>query len=219
MRASDIAYQRLRDDIITWRRRPGEVLGEIELAAELGISRTPLRAALARLAMEGLVDTSRRTAVVSAVSPQGTAELFELRAALEASAVRLAARRGERAAFAQLADRFAAATDLLASAGVDAYYGLVADFDRAVGEAIGNAAFSGALDSVRTHLERARHVAADDPERLVRTASEHRLICEAIRDHDEDLAASATLVHLRGALVALLDALPAEGRTVEAVAR
>jgi DNA-binding GntR family transcriptional regulator len=219
MRASDVAYQRLREDIVTWRRRPGEILGEIELAAELGISRTPLRAALARLSMEGLVDTSRRTAVVSAVSPQSTAELFELRAALEVSAVRLAARRGERAAFAELADRFGTATDLMASAGVDAYYGLVADFDRAVGEAIGNAAFCGFLDSVRTHLERVRHVAADDPEHLARTASEHRLICEAIRDHDEDLAASATLVHLRGALASLLDALPAQDRSLEAIAR
>jgi DNA-binding GntR family transcriptional regulator len=210
MRASDRAYQVLRDEIVAWRLEPGTALSEIELAARLGVSRTPLRAALARLALEGLVDTSRgRTGVVAGVSAASIAELFELREALETQAARLAARRRDPAVFARLAEEFARADRTLARDGVDAYYGVIAAFDEALDQAIGNTALRAALDGVRLHLARARRMAADNPARLRRAAEEHRLICEAIRDGDEGLAASATAVHLRASLTTVLEALDA----------
>lgn len=208
MRASDRAYQSLRDDIVAGRLPAGTALSEIDLAERLGVSRTPLRAALARLALEGLVDTSRgRTGVVPEVSAESVAELFELREALEVHAARLAARRRDAAVFADLATEFAHAADTLHSGGVDAYYDVIARFDDAIDAAVGNAAIRSALEGVRTHLARARRFAADNPARLLRAADEHRLICEAIRDGDEALAASATSVHLRASLTSILAAL------------
>lgn len=205
MRASDRAYETLRDEILSWRLAPGTALSETELAARLGVSRTPLRAALARLALEGLVDTSRgRTGIVPDVSAESIAELFELREALETQAARLAARRRDPAVFSALVDQFTAADATLAESGVEAYYAVIRGFDDAVDEAVGNPAFQSALDGVRTHLVRARRMAADNPVRLLRAAEEHRLICEAIRDGDEALAASATAVHLRASLTAVL---------------
>jgi DNA-binding GntR family transcriptional regulator len=208
VRASEKAYSQLRGEILTWKLLPGTPLSEIELAERLGVSRTPLRAALARLALEGLVDTSRgRTGLVSDVSAETITELFELREALETQAARLVARRGASADFARLADRFGDAPRLLADDGIDAYYDLVAEFDRALDEALGNAVFRGALDGVRLHLARARRMATDNPERLVRSAEEHRLICSAIRDGDAALAASATTVHLQASLTTILATL------------
>ena len=208
MRASDQAYHRLREEILHWLLLPGTQLSEIELAERLGVSRTPLRAALARLALEGLVDTSRgRTGVVSEVSAASITELFELREALETHAARLAARRCDPAVFDALAARFATAPDLLRDAGADAYYGLVAEFDAAVDAALGNPVYRGALDGVRLHLARARRIATANPERLVRSAEEHRLICTAIRDGDAALAAAATTVHLTASLGTILDTL------------
>ncbi|CAN5349954.1 GntR family transcriptional regulator [soil metagenome] len=205
MRASDRAYDALRDEILSWRLAPGTALSEIELAARLGVSRTPLRAALARLALEGLVDTSRgRTGIVSDVSAESIAELFELREALETQASRLAARRRDPAVFSALVEQFARADATLAERGIDAYYDVIRAFDGAVDDAVGNPSFQSALDGVRTHLVRARRMAADNPARLLRAAEEHRLICEAIRDGDEGLAASATAVHLRASLTAVL---------------
>jgi DNA-binding GntR family transcriptional regulator len=210
MRASDRAYELLRDDIVSWRLLPGTALSEIELAERLGVSRTPLRSALTRLALEGLVDTSRgRTGVVPDVSARSVVELFELREALETHAARLAARRRDPAVFAALAAAFAHAGETLAEDGVDAYYAVVADFDRAVDDAIANPALLGALEGVRTHLVRARRVAAANPARLLRAAEEHRLICEAIRDGDESLAAAATTVHLRVSSTEILSVLDA----------
>ena len=208
MRASDRAYAALREDILTGRLSAGTGLSEVELAGRLGVSRTPLRAALARLALEGLVDTTRgRTGVVSAVSAESVTELFELREALETQAARLAARRRDPAVFDALVDRFAAAPELLREGGVEAYYDLVAEFDAALDDALGNAVYRGALDGVRLHLARARRIATDNPERLVRSAEEHRLICAAIRDGDAALAASATTVHLKASLTTILATL------------
>lgn len=208
MRATDRAYRALREDILAWRLVPGTPLSEIDLAERLGVSRTPLRAALARLALEGLVDTSRgRTGVVSDVSAASIGELFELREALEVHAARLAARRRDPEVFDHLADRFAGADALIAERGVDAYYEVVAAFDEAVDAAISKPAVRGALDGIRLHLARARRMATDNPARLLRSAEEHRLICEAIRDGDEGLAASATAVHLHASLSHILTTL------------
>jgi len=208
VRASEKAYARLREDILTGRLAAGTALSEVELADKLGVSRTPLRAALARLALEGLVDTTRgRTGVVTAVSAESVTSLFELREALETQAARLAARRCDPAVFDELVERFAAAPALLRDAGVDAYYALVAEFDAALDAALGNPVYRGALDGVRLHLARARRLASDDPERLVRSAEEHRLICAAIRDGDAALAASATTVHLKASLTTILATL------------
>lgn len=204
MRASDIAYESLRDDILNWRIAPGTALSETELALRLGVSRTPLRAALARLALEGLVDTSRgRTGVVPDVSVESIAQQFEVREALELQAARLAARRRDPAVFTELADRFAHATEVLTAGGTEAYYAVVARFDQAMDDAVGNPAMRAALEGVRIHLFRARRLAQDNPERLLQAAAEHRLICEAVRDGDAELAASATAVHLRGSLTTI----------------
>ena len=77
MRASDRAYAALRDEILEWRLQPGTVLAEVEQAARLGISRTPLREALARLSADGLVEAlPGRGLVVTAASFDSVAELF-----------------------------------------------------------------------------------------------------------------------------------------------
>jgi DNA-binding GntR family transcriptional regulator len=206
--ASDRAYEALRDDILNWRIAPGTALSETELALRLGISRTPLRAALARLALEGLVDTSRgRTGVVPDVSAESIAQQFEVREALELQAARLAARRRDPDVFQELVDSFAHATETLAEGGTEAYYAVVARFDAAMDDAVANPAMRQALDGVRVQVFRARRLAQDNPERLLRAAAEHRLICEAVRDGDAELAASATAVHLRGSLTTIIATL------------
>ena len=226
VRATDTAYEAIRDEILNWQILPGTPLSEVELAQRLGVSRTPLRAALARLALEGLVDTSRgRTGVVSDVSPAGLLDLFELREALEMQVARLAARRRDPGVFSALAAEFAAAARTMADEAadahddVDAYYDVVARFDAALDDAVGNPSLRGALDTVRIHLVRARRIAADDARRLERAADEHRLICEAIRDGDPELAISATTVHLRASLTTILAKLGARSELQQEATR
>src|SRR5690606_6315813 len=110
VRASDRAYRTLLGEIQGGALPPGTVLGEVEQAARLGVSRTPLREALGRLAADGLVaQQSPRVTVVTAIDADDIRELFEVRRALEEAAARLAAERGDAEAFATLAREFAEA--------------------------------------------------------------------------------------------------------------
>ncbi|MET4637793.1 GntR family transcriptional regulator [Mycetocola sp. 2940] len=207
MRASDRAYDVLKEDILQWRLVPGTVLGETEQSERLGISRTPLREAITRLAAEGLVDTQRgRAGVVTDVSPANLPELFELREALETQAARLAARRRDAATFEQLREDFLSAPASLVD-GASGYYELVARLDAAIDVAIANPFLLASLAGLRNHLARVRRLAQDNPSRLAESVSEHLLIVQAILDRDEMLAAQATAVHLRKSLANLLDAV------------
>jgi len=210
MRASDRAYAALLEEIQAGMLPPGTVLGEVEQSTRLGVSRTPLREALGRLAADGLVaQQSARVTVVTDVDATDIRELFEVRRALEETAARLAAERGDRAAFGALAADFAAAS-LLGDAALDAYYALISRFDTEMDRAVANDYLTGALRTVRTHLVRVRRMARDNPERLAASVSEHRLIAAAIAAGDADLAAHATHVHLHNALTTILLSLPEE---------
>jgi DNA-binding GntR family transcriptional regulator len=221
MRASDRAYASLLDEIQSGILRPGAVLGEVEQAARLGVSRTPLREALGRLAADGLVaQQSPRVTVVTAIDAGDIREIFEVRRALEESAARLAAERGDAAAFADLARDFARVdlTDASGGDGRDAYYALISRFDLALDAAVANDYLTAALRTVRTHLVRVRRLARDNPARLAASVAEHRLIASAIAARDADLAAHATHVHLHNALTNILDSLDASTGSATTVA-
>jgi GntR family transcriptional regulator, rspAB operon transcriptional repressor len=199
LKASDRAYLTLRAEILDDELRAGTVLAEVEQSVRLGVSRTPLREALSRLAAEGLVSThSGRGVVVTPVSAENVTELFEVREALEMQAARLAARRRDVAAFAALRIEFGDVNELLADK--HHYYDLVARLDAAIDDAAGNPFLVSSLDGVRTHVARIRRLSQDDPARLRDAAREHLQILDAIIDGDEPLAASATQVHLRNSL-------------------
>ncbi|MFD5226230.1 GntR family transcriptional regulator [Microbacterium sp. NPDC058342] len=216
VRASDRAYAILLDEIQSGALAAGAVLAEVEQAERLGVSRTPMREALRRLAADGLsVQQSPRVTVVAAIDADDIRALFEIRRALEETAARLAARRGDKAAFAALADAFSHVA-LDADEGRDAYYALIAGMDAQLDLSHGNDYLASALRTVRTHLVRVRRMARDNPERLAASASEHRLIASALASGDAELAAHATHVHLHNALTSILASLeqqsaPSEG--------
>lgn len=207
IRAGDRAYTTLLDEIQSGVLAAGTVLAEVEQAARLGVSRTPLREALRRLAADGLVvQQSPRVTVVVGLDADDIRALFEIRRALEETSARLAAQRGDARAFAALSDEFSH-VDLARDEGRDAYYALIARLDAELDAAVGNDYLNSALRTVRTHLVRVRRMARDKPERLAASASEHLLIARALASRDADLAAHATHVHLHNALESILQSL------------
>ncbi|WP_405373967.1 MULTISPECIES: GntR family transcriptional regulator [unclassified Microbacterium] len=212
MRASDRAYETLLDEIQSGRLAPGTVLAEVEQSVRLGVSRTPLRAALGRLAADGLVaQASPRVTVVTGIDVADIRALFHVRRALEEAAARLAAIAPDRAAFRALAEEFARIErdGDAPAADADGYYALIARFDATLDAAVDNAYLTSALRTVRTHLVRVRRLARDNPARLAASVAEHRLIASAIEAGDSELAAHATHIHLHHALTSILDSLEA----------
>jgi DNA-binding GntR family transcriptional regulator len=90
---SDEIYDRLRADIVQGVLRPNQRLVELDLAERLGVSRTPIRETLQRLALDGLVRRDRSGWVVHEHSPEEIRSIYEVRAALEGYAAFLAAGR------------------------------------------------------------------------------------------------------------------------------
>ena len=218
MRASERAYAALREDILDWRLEPGTVLGEVEQSERLGISRTPLREALARLLADGLVVAQGgRGLVVTAVSVNDIAQLFELRQALEQQIARQAARHRDPAVFDALALEFRTAPTLLERSDHAGYYELVSRFDAEMDAASANSYLVSALRSLRPHLVRLRRISADDTARLLSAAQEHLLIVEAVAAGDSELAASATNVHLNQSLTSILATAQALSQQTEGI--
>ena len=89
---TDEAYKIIKEAIISLKLKPGERLGISMLAKQLRISTTPVRAALARLEQEGLIEIIRfKGAFVAQIDDDDVEEIFELRKLLEGAAVKMAA--------------------------------------------------------------------------------------------------------------------------------
>ena len=217
LRASERAYRQLRGEILNGVLAPGVAVLEVEQAERIGVSRTPLREAVARLIADGLVVGRRgRGFEVTDISIDSISELYELRQALEVQAIRLAASRRDPAPFIELREAFRLAPDLLehGESGVHRYYLLIDELEDAIDIAVANPFLVGALRAVRTHLARIRRLARRNPLRLRAAATEHLLIIDAIIAGDPSLAAHATHIHLHQSLVSVLAAIDEDSAAV-----
>lgn len=211
MRASERAYVILRDAIQSGELPAGTVIGEVEQSERIGVSRTPMREAIGKLLVDGLLaQVSPRVIVVSGFDADDIRSLFEARRALEETAARIAAERGDPLAFRALAMDFQAAHPEVGEHAADSYYALISRFDEAIDTAVDNVYLTQALRTIRTHLVRARHLARDNSDRLQASVSEHALIASAIAVRDPELAAHATHVHLHNALASILASIDDE---------
>lgn len=92
---SSIVYDNLKGKILNNELFPGDKLIEMDIAKELGVSRTPVREALSRLSEEGLVENfPRKSYIVSKISMKKARDLYDVRTALEPLAVKLLANEG-----------------------------------------------------------------------------------------------------------------------------
>ena len=98
-------YEQLKEMAVSYHFRPGERINEVELAAQLNVSRTPIREALNRLATEGfLTSTANKGFFARMLEANTLFDLYELRAFLEQAAVRLACQRASDEEIAALRD-------------------------------------------------------------------------------------------------------------------
>ncbi|HZE41724.1 MAG TPA: GntR family transcriptional regulator [Stackebrandtia sp.] len=178
---SERVTRRIRDDILDGVRPPGARLVERELAADLGVSRLPVRDALKVLVAEGLVTPRPRSwSVVREFTSSDIADLNEVRAALEVLTFRLAAQRRTREGLEAL--REVLDVELAAAVAADAVRArrAAADFHEAVTSLAANELLGEIAGVMRSRMRwlLAQH---DD---LLGIAEEHRRLYEAIAARD-----------------------------------
>ena len=193
----DVVFNTLRRAILTGELKPGERLMEIHLANRLGVSRTPIREAIRKLELEGLVTMiPRRGAEVAQITEKSLQDVLEVRRALDALCAELACDRitnEGKAALERACDQFEKATktgDVVTIAEAD-----VALHDIIV-QATGNQRLIQLINNLSEQMYRYRFEYIKDETGHENLVNEHRMIYESIMNGDREKAAAAARLHI-----------------------
>lgn len=181
--------RRLEEEILLGRRSPGDRLDERSLAEQFGVSRTPVREALQRLAASGLVMLrGRQGACVARLSVPDLLDAFYVVAELEALAARQAARRIRPAERHKLEDSHKACEAMANSGNPDGFYEENLRFHDAVIEGCHNRVLQEQLRSVRLLTSPYRRCVTFQPGRMTASIPEHEAVMGAIFRGDGEQA-------------------------------
>ena len=211
---SDQVYGALRDHLLSGRVTGGQSLQEASLAAQLGVSRTPVREALARLASEGLLVSSGRSFTAPTLSESDVDDIYELRMLLEPEAVRqVATRLHGRKTLApireQLAAMAAAHADDDAEAFIDANY----RYRAAWLEQVPNQRLLRAIEIYADHVRYLRTLTLGTRETRIVVLNGLKRLAAAFATNKGDDAAAIMREHLGQAKRILREALTDRTRT------
>ncbi len=196
--AAERARSAIRASILDGTHRPGTMLSENELAAELSMSRTPVRAALTRLQDEGLIAIyPKRGALVRSLSDREIADLADARLVLESAGVQRASTAARRALADRLEPGLVEQRAALIARDLDGFVTSTIAFHRSFVEAGGNLALTEIGDRL-TDRQRLLLSAQRDSlfERADQIFDEHRALVERLRADDPDGFAEALRGHL-----------------------
>lgn len=194
-------FTRLENDILNGRYLAGESFTESKVAAELGVSRTPVREAIRQLELEGLVAyVPNKGATVKGLSEEDIRDIGEIRMKIEGLAAR-------RAAGAIQEDQLAELRELLA---LEAYHTERGDaeplmrldsrFHEIIFKASGSRLLNRTLSSFHHYMQQARSQSLHGMVRAEKTLAEHRAILSALEGKDADRAESLMAQHVRNAM-------------------
>jgi DNA-binding GntR family transcriptional regulator len=197
--------ERLRQQIYDRTLAPGSRLDEVELATELGVSRTPVREALRQLAARGLVELrAGRGAFVTQLTLEDQRDIFPIMARLEGWVAHQVAERASDADLERLTELHERLERWAAAGDVDRYWESNYVFHIALQELVGNRWLQDILGELRRKLNLARHRSLKLEGRMDHSLAEHRALLRALRRHKADEADALMQRHLLNQLDALL---------------
>jgi len=203
----------LRDAIRKGILEPGERLMEVQVAEELGISRTPVREAIRKLEQEGyVIMMPRRGTYVSDVSESDIKEIFEIRSALEALATGLAARRIEQEELETLQSMLFEIEGYIKQNDIEKIVEADIKFHGLLYQVSRNERLVNIISNLKEQLARFRTLSMSYPGRLYETLEEHSEMVEAIANGDVSAARDAAEHHMERAEKTLLKALRRQKR-------
>jgi DNA-binding GntR family transcriptional regulator len=197
---ADVAYATLREAVLTGQLRPGDRLGEVQLAREFGVSRTPIREAIFRLEAEHFATRLvRRGLVVRSISEAHVLEVYTVRAALDQLAASLAAEQAtvpDRARLHWVNEQLQLAAERSEHAHMAE---LNIQFHEALCEAAHNDMLLHFVREIHNWVRRFPETTFSWPGRASTALAEHRSIIEAIDRGDADAAGRLAARHMNRA--------------------
>lgn len=196
----ELVFESLREAIISGQLRAGERLMEIQLAEEMGVSRTPVREAIRKLELEGLVAMiPRKGAYVAGLSFKDIVDVFEIRGALEGLAAELAAERITDEELEELERYLVKIAEAIEKGDLEKVVANDTDFHSLLYQASRNQRLSQIINNLREQIQRFRTTSLSYPGRMKTALEEHRKIVEAISARDGELASKLAHEHIENA--------------------
>ena len=190
------AYDELHGQILTMQLMPGQAILVQDLATQLGMSRTPIREAVARLRQEGLVTTvMRKGIVVTWLSPEEMRELYELMEGVEGTAVKLATERASEAMLDTLEASIVDQERALLNDDIQAWVAADARLHDLIIEAAENKRIAAWARTVNSQMHRVRVFIARLRRKPNTSTAEHRAILDAMRARDPERARDLHMAH------------------------
>ena len=190
-------FHKIREDILSGKYKRDETLKEKTIGDELGVSRTPVREALRQLELEGLVTIiPNKGASVVGISKDDIKDIYEIRARLEGLCAKRAAKNVSAAQIADLEENIYL-VDFHSGKG---NYAQVLELDNKFHEILYEASLSKMLkhelSAFHHYVERVRKITLSMPERVTKSNEEHRMIVEALKNHNEEEAEKLATKHM-----------------------
>lgn len=181
----DLVLRKLREAILSGRFQPGQRLLERELVEQMGVSRTPIREALRKLELEGLVTTvPYKGPIVTLPTLKDARDLYEARAALEGQAVALFTQRADDAAVARLSEHLERAAAGAARGSIREVLNANNAFHDEIAAGCGNPLLQSMLANLRDRIVLLRVESLSYPGRPPHSIAEHRAIVRRIARRD-----------------------------------
>lgn len=192
-----LAYEKIKNQIITLHFRPGEYLNEAQVSKSLKIGRTPVHQALNRLMIEGMVAViPRKGVIVKGVSLNDVMEIIDVRLINETYCARLAAARADDRDIAAMARILDEADKAVAASDVERQMMLDSDFHGTLSRAAKNEVLADLMRSLHDRSLRFWFISLRDASHHQAVMDQHRAILEAIRARDPDAASAAVRDHI-----------------------
>ena len=201
----EVVCETLREAIRSGVLKPGERLMEIQLADELGVSRTPVREAMRKLELERyVIMLPRRGTYVANISIRDINEVFEIRTTLDALASGLAAERITEEELEQLERLLVSIGENIETRNMKKVVEDDMEFHDILYKASRNQRLVGIISNLREQMTRFRSMSMSYPGRLKKTLEEHSRLVEAIAQRDVELAQKLAVEHMENSEQTLL---------------
>jgi len=197
---SDQVFEHLESDILSGKFKRGDIITEMQLCAELGVSRTPIREALRRLFQEHLIEDTPKGTMVLGITPKDFKDMSEIRLRIEELAVRGFVKHATDDDLKALNEAVDFQEFYLARGDVDQLKSLDGRFHEIIYSGCGSMILRDTLAPLHKKIQQYRRNALRTPERAATSVREHRGILEAIQSRDPDLAATRMHAHIENAL-------------------
>lgn len=195
---SEVVYDELKKNILTGEITPGTRLMEVEMAEEMGVSRTPVREAIHKLEKEGLVNIEpRKGSYVSGISLKEMVDTLVVREVLESLAAELAAANQDKEGICRLEKMTSEYRDAIIEGDMEKIIHVDEGFHSAIVEMSGNRALIQLFEPVQELALRFRYLYYDNFKRYENMPTEHMNIVEAIRSGDVETARSVADYHVK----------------------